>query len=74
MTSAAATHPLHRRAAFMTAVIAALAIAAPVAGANAATDPPATAIGPTLTGDVFNGGTTIVTSPGSASGTTIDSP
>jgi hypothetical protein len=68
------TTTLGRRAALVTAVIAALAIAAPVAGARAAGAPTATAVGPTLIADVFNGGTTIVTSPGSATGTTISSP
>jgi hypothetical protein len=71
MTSAATT--ALRRFAFGTAVITALAIAAPVAGASAATDPPAAVVGPTLIGDVFNGNTTIITSPGPALGTTIDS-
>jgi uncharacterized membrane protein len=56
------------RAALATAVVTALAIAAPVAQASAATpravSPPASAaaIGPTLIGDVFDGPTTIVTS------------
>jgi hypothetical protein len=71
MTSAAPATTLRRRVAFVTAVIAAVAIAAPVAGASAASVAPATAVGPTLIGDTFNGGTTIVTSPGSASGVTI---
>jgi hypothetical protein len=56
---------IRRRAALAAAVIAALAIAAP---ASAATPPPtavATVAGPTLTGDVFNGPTEIVTSPSS---------
>jgi hypothetical protein len=64
-----------------TAVITALAIAAPVAEASAATPPvppPATAsaaaTGPTLVGDVFNGGTAIVTSPSSADGTVVGAP
>jgi hypothetical protein len=63
--------PIRTRAALATAVITALAIAAPVAQASAATPPAvsptasAAAIGPTLTGDVFNGRTAIVTSPSS---------
>jgi hypothetical protein len=73
MTSAAAASALRRQAAFATAVVGALAIAAPPAGAAAATDPSATAVGPTLIGNVFNGSTTIVTSPGYAAGTTIES-
>jgi hypothetical protein len=64
-----------------TAVITALAIAAPVAEASAATPdavpPPASAsavaTGPTLTGDVFNGPTAVVTSPSSAVGTVVGS-
>jgi hypothetical protein len=52
--------------------MAALAIAAPVAGASAATVPSTSVVGPTLVDDVFNGSTTIITSPGPASGTTID--
>jgi hypothetical protein len=84
-----------------TAVITALAIAAPVAEASAATpvavprpattslravNPPApsfvkrsvaragVASGPTLIGDVFNGGTAIVTSPSPAVGMVVGSP
>jgi hypothetical protein len=78
-----------------TGIIAALAIAAPVAEASAATplaiSPPSTntpslsveepslgwaavAIGPTIIGSVFNGGTTVVISNASAVGSTIDSP
>jgi hypothetical protein len=64
--------PIRRRAAFATAVITALAIAAPVAGASAAT--PGSATGPTLTSDVFNGGTAIVTSPSSAVGSVVGAP
>jgi hypothetical protein len=64
-----------------TAVITALAIAAPVGEASAATPPavppPATAsaaaTGPTLTGDTFNGPTAIVTSPSSAVGSVVGS-
>jgi hypothetical protein len=93
--------PISRRAAVATGVIAALAIAAPVAEASAATplavpprataslravNPPprafvepsvaraAGATGPTLIGDVFNGGTAIVTSPSPAVGTVVGSP
>jgi hypothetical protein len=93
--------PIRRLAALATAVIAALAIAAPVAEASAATphavpvraiaslpaanpQPPssvepsvdraAVANGPTLIGDVFNGPTTIVTSPSPAVGTVVGSP
>jgi hypothetical protein len=73
--------PIRRHAALATAVITALAIAAPVAEASAATppaDPPpasasAVATGPTLTGDVFNGPTAVVTSPSSAVGTVVGS-
>jgi hypothetical protein len=47
------------------------------AAAPLAVPPPATAsaaaTGPTLTADVFNGGTAIVTSPSSADGTVVDS-
>jgi hypothetical protein len=84
-----------------TGVITALAIAAPVAGASAATphavhvravaslraanpqprsfvepsvDRASVVNGPTLSGDVFNGGTTIVTSPSPATGTVVGSP
>jgi hypothetical protein len=66
-----------RRAALLTGIIAALALAAPVAGAGAATpsaSPTAVANGPTLTADTFNGGTAIVTSPSSASGTVVGAP
>ena len=75
--------PIRRRAALATAVITALAIAAPVAGASAATPfaavepsagPAGSANGPTLTGDTFNGATVIVTSPSPASGTVVGSP
>jgi hypothetical protein len=61
-----------RRAAFAAAVITALAIAAPAAQASPATPPaaPQTAVaavtGPTLTGDVFNGPTEIVTARSAA--------
>jgi hypothetical protein len=83
-----------------TGVITALAIAAPVAEASAATPhvpppaiashpafnpPPSSSVehsvaragvasGPTLIGDVFNGGTAIVTSPSPAVGTVVGSP
>jgi hypothetical protein len=90
-----------RSAALATGVIAALAIAAPVAEASAATtlavpppavaghaavnlpvmslaepsaEPAAVAIGPTIIGSVFNGGTTVVVSTGPAIGTTLGSP
>jgi hypothetical protein len=65
-------NPIRRHAALATAVIAALAIAAPIAGASAAT--PADATGPTLVGDVFNGGTAIATSPSPAAATVIGAP
>lgn len=85
--------PIRRRAALATAVIAALAIAAPVGGASAAT-PRAVGSSAWLTeliglavagggefafggyaiSDVFNGGTTAVTSTGPAQGNTIGSP
>jgi hypothetical protein len=77
MTSAAATTALRSRSAFATAIIAALAItgpvAGPVAGASATPEPSETVVGPTLIGDTFNGSTTIITSPGPAFGTTIES-
>lgn len=66
-----------------TAVITALAIAAPVAEASAATPravvqtsagSAGSVAGPTLSGDTFNGGTAVVTSPSSATATVIDSP
>jgi hypothetical protein len=78
--------PIRRSAAFATGVITALALAAPVAEASAATPHagpvPATAnsvaraavTGPTFVGDVFNGGTAIVTSPSAAVGTVVGSP
>jgi hypothetical protein len=70
--------PIRRRAGFATAVITALAIAAPVAEASAATPravpAPATVKGPTLIGDTFNGGLAIVTSPSSAVGTVVGAP
>jgi hypothetical protein len=71
-----------RRAAVATAAVTALAIAAPLATASAATpravvQTPAgtagSAVGPTLVGDTFNGATVIVTSPSSAIGTVNDS-
>jgi hypothetical protein len=74
--------PLGRRAALATAVIAALAAAAPVVGASAAT-PVAVerdaaggefAFGGLAVADVFNGGTTVVVSTSPAVGTTIDYP
>lgn len=68
---------IRRTAAFATGVITALAIAAPIAGANAATPPhaaAAVAVAPTLRGDVFNGALTIVTSPSSATGNVVSSP
>jgi hypothetical protein len=73
--------PIRGRAA-LAGVIAALAIAAPVAGATAATpravDPSgaqvSTVSGPILSADVFNGGTAIVTSPSSAVGIVVGSP
>jgi hypothetical protein len=67
-----------RRAALATAAVTGLAIAAPATPASAATPrvaiqtsagSPGTAIGPTLIGDTFNGGTVIVTSPSAAVGT-----
>jgi hypothetical protein len=66
-----------------TGVIAALAVAAPVAEASAATplavvEPSAglvaVAIGPTVIGSVFNGGTTVVISTSTAFGSVIGSP
>jgi hypothetical protein len=65
-----------------TAVISALAIAAPVDGASAATP---VAVEPSMVGgefafagyaifDVFNGGTTVVVSTAPAQGNTIGSP
>jgi hypothetical protein len=73
---------IRRLAALATAAITALAIAAPVAQASAATPPvvqasagsAGSATGPTLSGDTFNGGTVIVTSPSPATGTVINSP
>jgi hypothetical protein len=68
--------PIRRRAALATAVISALAIAAPVAGASAAT-PVAVdrsargaefAFGGYSIGNVFNGGTAVIVSTGSALG------
>jgi hypothetical protein len=71
------TMSTQRRAALLTGVIAALALAAPVAGASADT-PSASAAGvangPTLIGDTFNGGTALVTSPSPASGTVVGAP
>ena len=70
-------------AALATAAITALAIAAPVAQATAATpraivqtpaDSASCATGPTLIGDTFNGGTVIVTSPSPAAGTVTAAP
>jgi hypothetical protein len=63
-------------------VITALALAAPVAEASAAAPhavPPhaiasRAVTGPTLIGDVFNGGTAIVTSPSPALGMVVGSP
>lgn len=75
--------PIRRRAAWATAVVTALAVAAPVAQASAATPlavvdtsggQAASANAPTLAGDTFNGGTVVVTSPSSAVGTVVDSP
>jgi hypothetical protein len=75
--------PIRRRAALATAAIAALAIAAPVAPASADTPlavvqtsagSAGSATGPTLIGDTFNGGTVVVTSPSSATGTVVGSP
>ena len=99
--------PLRRRTVWATGVVTALAIAAPVAEANAQPIPalplPAAgglpalgalpaftpaplsfvgpaiggigvAIGPTVIGDVFNGGTTVVVSTGPGLGNTIGSP
>lgn len=73
-----------RRAALATGVIAALAFAAPGAEANAATHVAApapavasdrgSAIGPTIVGSVFNGGTVLVTSPGPAVGSVVGAP
>jgi hypothetical protein len=73
MTSAATATALRSRTAFATAIITALAITGPVTGARAAAEPSATVVGPTLIGDTFNGSTTIITSPGPAIGTTIES-
>jgi hypothetical protein len=68
--------PIRRPSAVATGLITALAIAAPITHASAATPaavpPPAgtsLVIGPTLSGDVFNGPLTIVTSPSPASAT-----
>jgi hypothetical protein len=65
--------PIRRPAALATGVLTALALTVPVAEAGAATlqAPPPSAVvtGPTLSGDVFNGSTVIVTSPSPASGT-----
>jgi hypothetical protein len=93
--------PLKRRTVWATGVVTALAIAAPVAEANAQPLPalplPAAgglpafkpaplsfvgpsiggigvAIGPTVIGDVFNGGTTVVVTAGPGLGNTIGSP
>jgi hypothetical protein len=64
-------------AATRTALIAALAIAVPVAGAGAATaavgDPGTVVVGPTLINDVFNGNTTIIVAPGPVAGTSVES-
>jgi hypothetical protein len=65
-----------------TGVITALAIAAPIAEASAATPvavfEPSVGLlyaqGPTLIGDVFNGGTLAVVSTSAAFGTVIGSP
>jgi hypothetical protein len=57
-----------------TVVVAALAIAAPVAEARASVPRDAVATGPTLIGDVFNGGTTVVTTTSPAVGTVVGSP
>jgi anti-sigma-K factor RskA len=74
---------VRRCAAVATAAIAALAIAAPVAQATAATpravvqtpaDSAGSVTGPTLSGNMFNGGTVIVTSPSPATGTVTNSP
>jgi hypothetical protein len=62
-----------RRAALATGAIAALAIAAPGAEASASVARDAVATGPTLIGDVFNGGTAIVTSPSPAAGIVVGS-
>ena len=60
------TTPIKRRAALLTGVLAALAIAGPISGAGAAApaDPCGSqvAVGPTLVDTVFSGPTTIVTS------------
>jgi hypothetical protein len=98
------TSRIKRRAATAAGVITALAIAAPVAGASAATPRDfglgalpafpalpgytpaplgfvgpsvgfvAVAIGPTVIGSVFNGGTTVVVSTSPAAGSVIGSP
>jgi hypothetical protein len=61
-----------------TGVIAALAIAAPVAQASAATSLEVSGAGVakagTVVGDTFNGGTTVVVSTSAADATTLDSP
>jgi hypothetical protein len=81
--------PIRRRLALATAVISALAIAAPAPGASAATPvkvwPSAVwawpysgtgefVYGGLVVADVFNGGTTSVVSTGAAQGNTIGSP
>ena len=95
--------PTKRSAAALAGVVGALAIAAPIANASAATTPAAvpafdvsawaslwagvpwsfagtpvgfaaTAIGPTVIGSVFNGGTTVVVSTAPANGSVIGSP
>jgi hypothetical protein len=79
--------PIRSRLALATAVISALAIAAPAPGASAATPVkvwpsavwPYTGAGKFVYGglavaDVFNGGTTVVVSTGAAQGNTIGSP
>jgi hypothetical protein len=68
-------HTTKRDAAALAGVVAALAIAAPIADASAATTPAAfpgseaAAVGPSLIGSVFNGETVIQV----ANGPTVDS-
>lgn len=68
---------MHRRAALLTSVIAALAVAAPIAGASADTPSASAAAvvnGPTLASDTFNGATAIVTSPEPVIATVVGAP